>query len=348
MSRKPIAIIMILILAFNLVACSGAREEKKRYQAQFLKLFNTVTQVVGYAYSEEEFNEQVNGIYEGLKEYHQLYDIYNDYEGLNNIKTINDKAGIAPVKVDQRIIDLVLFSKELYETTGGKVNIAFGAVLRIWHDHRAAGTEDPEKATLPDLEQLQEASMHTDINQVIVDKKNSTVYLTDPEMSLDVGAIAKGYATEQVARIAEENGIESCLISVGGNVRSIGIREDGIPWKVGIQNPFDEEGEDIRTVGLSDRSLVTSGIYERYYIVNGKQYHHIIDPDTLFPAEYFESISVLTTDSGMADALSTSVFNLPFEKGLALIESLPDTEALWVFHDGTVKMSSHFEDALAE
>ena len=348
MIKNLTAVFLIIILILNLAACTSAKEEKKRYEAEFLLLFDTVTRVIGYAGSKDEFNEQVNRIYDDLEEYHQLYDIYKNYDEINNVKTINDQAGIAPVKVDRKIIDLLLFSRELYERSGGKVNIAYGAVLRIWHDHREAGIEDPERAALPDTEQLKEASRHTDINRVMIDEKNSTVYLADPEMLLDVGAVAKGYATEQVARNAVKNGFTSGLISVGGNVRAIGVRGDGTLWSVGIQNPFDQNGEDFGKISLTDGSLVTSGVYERYYTVDGKNYHHIIDPETLYPAEYFESVSILCPDSGTADALSTSLFNMPFDQGLALIESLRDTEALWVFHDGTVKTSSRFEDFAAE
>ena len=347
MFKKITAVFIIVILAINLAACAEPKEDKKRYEAEVLMLFDTVTQVIGYTDNEEEFNEQVNLIYDNLEEYHQLYDIYNSYDGINNVKTINDQAGIAPVKVDGRIIDLLLFSKEAYEMTGGKVNVALGAVLRIWHEHREAGIEDPENATLPDMDQLMKASEHTDISKVIIDEENSTVYLTDPKMSLDVGAIAKGYATEQVSKMAEKNGFASALISVGGNVRSIGVRGDGTPWKVGIQNPIDQSGEDISKVNLTDAALVTSGVYERYYVVNGKNYHHIIDPDTLYPADYYASVTILCPDSGLADALS-KVFIMPFDQGLALIESLPDTEAVWVFPNGEVKTSSHFEDYISK
>lgn len=348
MTKKLTAVILIISLVISLAAC--AKQEKKRYEAEFILLFDTVTQIVGYTSTEEEFAAQAALIYEALKEYHQLYDIYNNYDGINNIKTVNDQAGVAPVKVDQRIIDLLLFSREAYELTDGKVNAAYGAVLKIWHDYRDAGIEDPEKAALPDLAELQEAAGHTDFEKVIIDEENSTVYLPDPDMSLDVGAIAKGYATEQVGRLAEENGMTSGLLSVGGNVRAIGYKDDGknSPWKVGIQNPIDENGEDINKIRLTDSSLVTSGIYERYYIVNDKRYHHIINPETLYPAEYFVAITVLCGDSGLADALSTSIFNMPYEQGVALIESLPDTEALWVFHNGQVKTSSGFHEFIAE
>lgn len=348
MFRRFASVLIIMILVVNLAACAATKEENKRYEAEFLMLFDTLTQIIGYAGSEEEFTRQANMIYDELKEYHQLYDIYNSYDGINNIKTINEQAGIAPVKVDRKIIDLLLFSKDAYEMTAGKVNAAFGPVLKIWHDYREAGTEDPEKAALPGMESLEEASGHTDIRQVIIDELESTVFLPDPQMSLDVGAIAKGYAVEQAARTAEENGAASLLISVGGNVRSIGIRGDGAFWRVGIQNPYEQDGKDITSVSLKDASLVTSGIYERFYIVNGKSYHHIIDPVTLYPADWFLSVSVLCPDSGLADALSTAVFNMPFEQGLALVESLPETEAVWVFPDKQVKYSSQFEKYMAK
>lgn len=343
MSRKIIAIILMIILSFELMACSKAKET--RYEATFLELFDTVTTIVGYTKDKDEFTAYAQMIYDNLKEYHELYDIYNDYEGINNIKTINDNAGIKPVKVDQRIIDLLTFSKEAYQFTDGKVNVAFGAVLSIWHDYRTKGIDDPENAKLPPIELLQEKAKHTDINKLIINEEESTVYLEDSDMSLDVGAIAKGYSTEKVANIAEQSGFTSGTLSVGGNVRTLGAKADsGKVWNIGIQNPNLESDEtNLYILGLEDLSLVTSGIYERYYTVDGKQYHHIIDPETLMPAQYFTSVSIICKDSGMADALSTSVFNMPYEQGLKLIESLPDTEALWVFKNGEMKYSTNFQ-----
>lgn len=326
-----------------MVACNS--NEKKRYEAEFLLLFDTVTQIVSYSDSKEEFAEYAELIHDNLEEYHQLYDIYNDYDGINNIKTINDHAGIEPVKVDKRIIDLLVFSKDIYKKTNGKVNIAFGSVLKIWHDYRTEGVEDFENAAVPPIDQLEAAAKHTDIKSVIINEAESTVFLKDSEMRLDVGAIAKGYATEQVCKIAMENGFHSGLISVGGNVRAIGSKGDTDQlWNVGIQNPKEEIGQsDLHVVYLTDVSLVTSGIYQRYYMVNGKSYHHIIDPETLFPSEYYAAVTIITENSGMADALSTAVFNMPFEQGNDFIESLKDTEALWVFNDGEMKYSSNFK-----
>jgi len=343
-AKKTSTIIFAILFIINSAACGV--KKTSRYEAEFLVLFDTMTKIVAYTDSKEEFTRQSQFIYDELKEYHELYDIYNDYEGISNIKTINDHAGIAPVKVDRRIIDMLLFAKDWYEKTGGKINIAFGAVLRIWHDYRTAGIDDPDNARLPPMEQLEAAAKHTDITKVMIDEEKSTVFLEDTEMSLDVGAVAKGYAAEQISRLAVENGFTSGLISVGGNVCAIGAKgETGSPWNVGIQNPDPEsEQSNIEIVNLINYSLVTSGNYERFYTVDGKNYHHIIDPETLFPAGYFASVTIICRNSGMADALSTAVFNMPFEQGYEFIESLQDTEAFWVMLDSGVKYSSHFQD----
>lgn len=346
---KKTAIFISILLLLSLSACSSKEKELTRYEGQFLELFDTVTQIIAYTESEEEFNAYQQLVFDNTQEMHQLYNIYNDYEGINNIKTINDNAGIAPVKVDQRIIDLLKFGKEAYAFTNGKTNIAMGSVLRIWHDHREAGLADPAAASLPNMEELKQAALHTDINNVILDETASTVYLKDPDMRLDVGAIAKGYAAEQVCQIATKAGY-SGLLSFGGNVRATGFKGDGkTPWAIGIQDPFAQgESSYLYLMEVTDRSLVTGGDYERYYEVDGKRYHHIIDPVTLYPADYFTSVSILCVDSGEADAWSTALFNMSYEEGLQMVEADPDVEALWIFKDGTMKDTSGFQDLILQ
>ncbi len=349
--KKIIASLMLVAMICNLSAC-GYRKEQ-RYEASFLNLFDTVTKIVGYAKSKEEFADYAQMIHDELEKYHQLYDIYNNYEGINNIKTINDNAGVAPVKVDKEIIDLLLLSKEAYELSHGKKNIAFGSVLTLWHQYRTEGIDNPDNAALPPMEELVARKEHTDINDVIIDEQASTVYLQDPQMSLDVGAIAKGYATERVSKYIEAQGFKHGMLSVGGNVRTIGSKLEGKTkdefWSVGIQNPdLESEEKTIYILNLKDFSLVTSGVYERYYTVDGQRYHHIIDPDTLMPSNNYQSVSVVCRDSGMADALTTIIFNMSQEEGLKLIESLGDTEALWVMNDGSMKYSDGFEAFIKE
>lgn len=334
----------LLLLLVGLTATSCDRTAK-RYEGSFLFLFNTVTEIVAYTKDENEFREFANYIRDELETYHQLYDKYNLYDGINNIKTINDNAGIEPVKVDKKIIDLLKYSIKAYEITDGSVNIGLGSVLEIWHDYRTQGIDDPVNSQLPPMDLLKEASNHTKLDNLIIDEANSTVFLKDSKMRLDVGAIAKGYATERVTQAAIDKGYTDFLLSVGGNVRAVGGKgKEKEPWSVGIQNP-DKESEQtsLYTLALKDLSLVSSGNYERYYTVDGKIYHHIIDPNTLMPSEYFTAVSIICEDSGMADMLSTAIYCMPFEKGLALIESLEDTEALWIFQDGSMKSSSGFE-----
>lgn len=347
--RRILAIIFIAAILIGIFIYRYANSPMEQYSATFLDVFDTSTTIIGYAEDEENFTKQVKLLKEELERYHKLYDIYKDYDGINNIKTINENAGIAPVEVDSEIIDLLLLAKEMYKTTEGQINVAMGSVLEIWHEYREKGVNNPETAVLPPVEKLEEAALHTDINQVIIDKEASTVYLSDSEMSLDVGSIGKGYAVEKVAEYAKEIGIENILFSVGGNIRAVGSRIDGSSWRLGIQNPdLSSSKEYVKKVQIKDMSLVTSGDYQRYYIVDGKRYCHIIDPDTGMPANEFASVSILTGDSGVADALSTSVFNMSFEDGLKLVNSMEGVEAVWIMHDGTIRYSDNFEEYILE
>lgn len=348
-NRRNLLILGVLVVGIAGVAGSAAgrasgHKGEKRYQAEFLQLFDTVTQLVGYGRTEADFKTQASMIHDKLQEYDRLYDIYNDYQGVNNIKTINDQAGIAPVKVDQKIIDLLTLSKEMYTRTGGKMNVALGSVLSIWHDYRTRGIDDPEQAKLPPMELLKAASLHTDISKMIIDPAASTVYLADPEMKLDVGAIAKGYAVEQTALYAVDQGVANMLISVGGNVRAIGSKSAGEPWKVAVENPNqDGASQYLFNMLLSGMSLVSSGDYQRYYTVDGERYNHVINPDTLMPADYFADVTVLCQDSGLADGFSTALYTMTLKEGQALVEGTPGLEAVWVFHDGKQVFSSGFK-----
>lgn len=335
----PLLLALLLLCGCTAAPAKTGETASKRYEATFLTLFDTVTTIVGYAETEADFTAAAQAIHDDLLEYHQLYDIYNEYEGMNNLKTVNDHAGEAPVSVDRKIIDLLLFSKDLYTRTGGKVNIAMGSVLSLWHDARELGVQYPDEAALPDRDALERAAAHTDINSIQIDEEKGTVFFSDPEVRLDVGAIAKGYAVQQVCGSAPAG----LLISVGGNVCATGPKpETGQPWVVGIQNP-DAPEEYLHTIYVEDFSVVTSGDYQRYFTVDGVAYHHIIDPDTLFPADYWRSVTILCPDSGLADALSTALFTLPQQEGQALLDAF-GAQAMWVRPDGSILYSPGFRE----
>ena len=305
-----------------------------------MEYFDTVISVTGYETSQEEFDARAAEIIAQFGEYHRLYSIYHRFDGLENLCTVNELVNGAhrTVKVDRRIIDLLLYAKEMYVKTNGVMNVAMGSVLSLWHDYRTVGKDDPANASLPPMEMLLEASKHTDIADLVIDEVNNTVTLTDAKMTLDVGAIAKGYAVERVALYMEEQGITGYVLNVGGNVRTVGTKADGTPWTIGIENP--NGGDYLSYLKIRDRSVVTSGSYQRFYYVNGQPYHHIIHPDTLMPAKGYLSVSVVCQNSALGDALSTALFCLPQAEGAALINAIPEAEALWVSEDGNKTYSS--------
>ena len=332
---------ILLALALLLSGCGVVQPQTKQYNATFLELFDTVTTMTGLAESEDAFLEKAQAIQQELYVYHQLFDIYTDYEGVNNLKTVNDNAGIAPVEVDRKIIDLLLDCKAYYELTGGLVDVTMGSVLRLWHEARNDGLNDPANAYLPDHAALEEAAKHRGWENVIIDEEASTVYILDPELSLDVGAIAKGWATQKVS----ENAPQGMMLSVGGNVCAPGPKdENGTPWVVGIQDP-DGGSEYLHTIYLSSGSVVTSGDYQRCYMVDGQFYHHIIDPATLYPSTYWRSVTIVCDDSGLADALSTALFLLPLEEGQALAERC-GAQAMWVDAAGARYYTPGFEEII--
>lgn len=246
----------------------GSNVQKQSYKAYSFNYFDTISTVVGYEATEAEFATVSNEALNLLGEYHKLFDIYNEYDGIVNLCTLNKLVdGQHPkLTVDRRIIDMLLYAKEMYNLTDGRMNVAMGSVLSIWHDYRDAGTEQPAYAELPPMDKLQEASKHTDINCIVIDEENSTVWISDPYAKLDVGAIAKGYAVEKVAEMLEAKGKTDYTLNIGGNVRTIGTKATGDKWVTGIENPNDTSVY-IEYIQLAGEAIVTSGSYQRFYKV---------------------------------------------------------------------------------
>ena len=345
MKKRFFCLLLALILALGTL-CSCGWNARKKYTTHSMDYFDTVITVTGYEKSQADFDAVAEEILTLLGEYHRLYSIYHRFEGMENLCTVNELVHGAhrTVTVDRRIIDLLLYAREMYTATNGMMNVAMGSVLSLWHDYRTVGKDNPAVAALPPMELLKEAAAHTDISKMLLDEENNTVTLTDPLMKLDVGAVAKGYATEQVARRMEEKGVTGYVLNVGGNVRTLGTKANGTPWTIGIENP--NGGEFLSYLSLQGQSVVTSGSYQRFYYVDGKPYHHIIHPDTLMPAEGYRSVSVVCNDSGLGDSLSTALFCLPPEQGKQLVESMEGVEAMWVTEDGAQTVSNgwaHYE-----
>ncbi len=339
--KKFLSLFLILLLCITLISCKAKVQKFTDYS---FDSFDTVTTIIGFETDKQTFDTNCAKIKEWLLEYHKLYDIYKSYDGITNLYTLNHSQG-KTVKLDNKIIDLLLYSKELYKKTDGKLNIAMGSVLSIWHDYRNRGLDNPSAAALPQKSTLQDAALHINFDDIVIDSTAQTVLIKDKKLTLDVGAIAKGYAAQEIAKQMKAAGMTSYILNIGGNVKAIDKRPNGEKWTVGIENPDRKSTTAyIEELKLDNMSLVTSGSYQRFYTVNGKNYHHIINSDTLYPAEYFASVSVLCEDSALADALSTTLFCLPYKDGKKLLESFDGVDALWVTIDGKKLYSENFKN----
>lgn len=354
------------LLALSMLSLTvGCQKKYELMSHNFMGPFDTVTTYMSYANNEDDFNEQCDYIDEQLNYYDHLFDKYSTYDGMNNLKTINDNAGKKAVEVDQTLIDLLNVSIERYQTISSKVNIAFGSVISIWHDYREEAEANGGVGTIPSDVALEKANQHTNIQSIQIDEQKKTVYIDDALVSIDVGATAKGYAIELIKDGLIEKGVDNFLLSGGGNVASHGERkivkegdfyldECANKFCVGIESPQDgnysasaddPDSENEAVLVVQGESIVTSGDYQRFYQdINGVKYHHLIDPDTLYPAVHFRSVSIITEDSGLADFLSSAVFLMEYEEGLELIHSLDGVEAIWLLEDGKIKMSDGLKD----
>ena len=335
-----------LISAISFVCCIclilPSCKVNRKYSQTYIDYFDTVTTFTVYGVTRRNADRSEEILESELERYHKLFDIYNSYDGINNLKDVNDNAGISSVTVDSEIIELIDFSVKMYEVTSGHVNVAMGSVLSLWHNCRAEAASDPDSASVPSESELREADMHTEIDSIKINKENGEVYITDRETSIDVGAVAKGYVAERIADKLVYEGYEDFVLSLGGNIVTRGCKERGALWQIGIEDPQDTS-KSLFSLELMERSLVTSGSYQRYYTVNGEHYHHIIDPFTLRPENEYVSVSVISEDSAVADAYSTALFNMSLVEGMKLVAETEGVEAMWVTSSGEKLFSENFE-----
>lgn len=329
-----------LLAAYLLLSASGC-SAPERHSVTWYTYFDTVTTVTGYG-SEAEFIAACHIIEDTVSRYHEACDIYHEYSGKVNARTVNLHAGTGPLTPMPELLDVLSFGREAWELTDGMCNIAMGAVLSLWHDCREAALNG-EMPRLPDEKALEIAAKHCDIQNIVLDINGGTVELLDPAMSLDLGAVAKGFATEQAADKLEAAGYSGYVINLGGNVRAVGFKPDGETWTVGIQDPNADVDGDLLRLSLADGALVTSGSYQRYYMVDGVRYHHIISPETLYPRDDLLSVTVRSGDSALADALSTGLFNMSPDVGLNYVNQMVDVEACWILPSGEIIYSDGFE-----
>lgn len=281
------------------------------------------------------------------EKYHKLSNKYDSYEGVVNVKTINDN----PTEkhyLEKELYDLIKFSLLNKEVSNGYFDISINPVSSIWHDYRVKCEDyyfNEFFCHLPTDEELEAASQYVGVEGIILNDEEMSIQMSEG-MSIDLGAVSKGYFAEKLAEKFAQRGLRAFIINAGGNIKTYGNKPDGENFVIAIQDPTLPRGEGSLPyrIGLpGGYSAVSSGDQEKYYLVDGEIYHHIINPYTNWPDRYFRQVTIITNDSRAADILSTSVYLMPLEEGLAYVNGLENVEALWVGLDGEITMSENFE-----
>ena len=335
--KRFATVLLALLLLCSVLPAQGATYQK--FQHYFFGTFDTIITLIGYTEDAETFGRFAALTESEMRRYHEIFDQYNPYDGVNNLFAVNAKAGQGPCAAEPELLNLLQTIRGWHEQYGAVTNPAMGSVLRLWHDAREDGT------ALPDDAALKEAALHTNFADVVIDEAAGTIQYLDPDLSIDLGAVAKGYAAQLTADALREAGLDSFILNAGGNVVCGGAPLDGRDfWTVAI-----EDVDAVTTrhkIAAVNLCIVTSGDYQRYFTVDDVRYHHLIDPATLYPASHMRAVSVLHPDSGLSDFLSTTAFLLPYEQSRALIESIPEAEAVWLMADGSEYWTEGFQKAL--
>ncbi|MBU5590264.1 FAD:protein FMN transferase [Clostridium sp. MSJ-4] len=251
---------------------------------------------------------------------------------------VNANAGKERVNVKNDTYTIIKKGKEYSKLSSGTFDITIGPIVKLW----GIGTDS---ARLPSEDEIKERLPLINYEDLEIDEKNHSIYLNKKGMVIDLGAIAKGYTADEIAKVLRENNVQSAIIDLGGNIYALGNNSKGNPWKIGVQSPFLERGETIGYVEEKDKSVVTSGIYERYFEQDGKRYHHILNPKDGYPYDNEIAGVTIVSDTSMdGDALSTTLFSLGVEKGLDFINKIPNVDAVFVTKDKDLYITPGLKD----
>lgn len=251
----------------------------------------------------------------------------------SEVMQINENAGIQPVKVSDDTFEVIKNGIRYSELSDGRFDLSVGILVKLWN----IGTD---YAAIPAQEEIDARLPLVDYSKIELNEAEKTVFLKEKGMIIDLGGIAKGFGADVVSGLLYDYGVRSAIVNLGGNVLVMGEKPDGSPWRIGVQNPFSERGEYLGIATITDKTIVTSGVYERYFEEDGKRYHHILDTTNGYPVENgLVGVSIIADISMDADALSTAVFSLGPEKGKALVESIDGIDAIFVMKDYSITMT---------
>ncbi len=288
---------------------------------------NTEVEIILPQGNEEDFAEAFNEI----RRIEKLMDVHNPESEISQVHRL---AGKRPVKVSEEIFKVLKSSLEFSRFTSGAFDVSIRPLSHLWGMRRKLNR-------ILELKNIEEKLPLVNYRNIIMDERNQTIEFKRKGMAIDLGGVAKGYAVDQAIEVLKKRGIEAALINAGGDIRVMGKRR----WKVSLQHPRKED-EVLAVIRLQDRAIATSGDYQRYFIKEGKRYHHIINPETGYPAIECMSVTIIASQAIQADILATSIFILGPEKGMKLIESSEDVEGIIIDAQGKIFFSSGLKGKL--
>jgi len=321
----PLVLFLVLVLT---VSCQAAPTKGPKVEQEHV--FTTVVTLSLYGDPDDSVYTKV------FARLHQIENLMSDYQAGSEISQVAQKAGVGSVKVSPETLAVLKSALAESALTGGIFDPTIGPITHLWN-------VEGDHPTVPSAQAIAQARTFVNWKDVVIDEAAGTVALKRPGMTLDFGGVAKGFAMDEAVKIAKGMGVKAGVFNMGNSsIGFLGRKPNGEPWRVGVQNPFQPAAKSFAIVEGTEMTVETSGPYERFFLQDGKRYHHIMDPRTGSPADSgLEQVTVLLPlDTKLADGLSTSCFILGLDKGMALIESLPEAAAIFVTSDHKVYLSS--------
>ncbi len=301
--------VCLIVLPFLLLLLSCSKGEERVFRKSKI-LMDTLVTISVVERSGERAERVIDSAFDEIKRLEGLISFWTED---SEIATINRNAGISPVKVSSLTLDMIEKALFISEKTGGAFDPTVGSLMRLW---------DFKRGIIPDEKAIKERMKLVDYSSVTIERKDSTVFLRRKGMSFDTGGIAKGYAADLAVSVLKRMGIRAGLVAVAGDIKAFGTKPDGMPWRVGIRNPRPSGKDDdiLMTVELKDKAISTSGDYERFFIKDGRRYHHILNAKTGYPAMGCQSVTVIAKEGALTDGFATAIFVLGPERGMKVIE----------------------------
>lgn len=313
-----------LLIVLPFISCSGkGSAEIHRYSRLFLGTLVEVT-ISGKS---DKSRVAAEAVFDEIKHVEDLTSFHKP----SDLNGVNDSEGQGPVKPDRQLLELIEVAFRTAKATGGAFDPTVGVLCRLWS---FSGGEP----RLPDNSEIVGALKKVGWNRVKLDMSEGTILLPEKGMALDLGGIAKGFALDRAAEVLKKQGVSSALVNAGGDVLVVGEKEPGKLWRIGVQDPRNPR-EVVAIAALKDRVIMTSGDYERFFVKDGKRYHHILNPATGYPAEGAQSVTIVASSGLVAEPLGATVFVMGVDEGLKYIQSLDGVEALVIDSQGKIHMT---------